>query len=160
MKSCQWRLICIIRRPQPTAGGARRRRHCKQQAWTNRRLLESCLLRPSVALCFGVARPRVWRPEGQNLALAPWRFRKQRWGQAAAGRRPGPSFNSMAFRYVTHEPPQAKGTFRPSLARCFGVATPAFFWQVFQLRAKNGDANQPIASAAAVMRTAYFLSGP
>ena len=43
--------------------------------------------------------------DGDNLELVSCRFRKQPW----------------------QEPPQAKGTLRPSLACCFGVATPAFF---------------------------------
>ena len=49
--------------------------------------------RPSVAWCFGVARPRFWRLEGCNLELVSCRFRKQRSAQAAEDRRPGPSFS-------------------------------------------------------------------
>ena len=60
------------------------------------------LVHPSFAWCFGVARPRFWRLESCNLELVACRFRKQRQAQAAAGRRPGPSFSCIVFRCVAN----------------------------------------------------------
>ena len=89
-------IYIYIGRPQPMAGGARQRRHYKHQVWTEQSIVGVLpLVRPSIALCFGVARPRVWRLEGENLTLECLAGSES---NVRAGRRAGASFNSMVFR--------------------------------------------------------------